>query len=62
MLSSAPPLYETKSLSLTLGTLCAGLPFDRQWMVVQESTGKFVTQRQVPNLCKVCRRMKHMYL
>jgi hypothetical protein len=23
-------------------------------MVVRESTGKFVTQRQIPKLCKVC--------
>ena len=31
----------------------AGLPYDRQWMVVRESNGKFVTQRQIPKLCKV---------
>jgi uncharacterized protein YcbX len=30
-----------------------GLPYDRQWMVVREATGKFVTQRQIPKLCKV---------
>lgn len=34
-------------------TTRAGLPYDRQWMVVREATGKFVTQRQIPKLCKV---------
>lgn len=38
-----------KSAAVTL----TGLPYDRQWMVVREATGKFVTQRQIPKLCKV---------
>ena len=27
---------------------CSGLAYDRKWMVVQESRGKFTTQRQKP--------------
>lgn len=27
---------------------CSGLAYDRAWMVVQESNGKFKTQRQKP--------------
>jgi hypothetical protein len=53
----ALPGHLSYTCSPTVGaqeaTYCAGLPFDRQWMVVQETTGKFVTQRQIPNLCKV---------
>ena len=26
---------------------CAGFAFDRQWVVVREADGKFITQRQV---------------
>lgn len=46
-------LLETYTLQVTGACCSAGLPFDRQWMVVRESTGKFVTQRQIPKLCKV---------
>jgi hypothetical protein len=33
--------------------LPVGLPYDRHWMVVREENGKFLTQRQLPQLCQV---------
>lgn len=41
------------SKSDAISWCCVGLPYDRQWMVVREGTGKFITQRQIPKLCKV---------
>ena len=32
---------------------CAGLAYDRNWMVVKEKKGKFTTQRQKPKYASV---------
>ncbi len=48
------PIKGTAGISLSKAKLgSAGLAFDRQWMVVKEATGRFVSQREIPKLALV---------
>ena len=50
---AAGELYPLLSKSQWDAVTHTGLPFDRRWMVVDEDTGRFVTQRTHPQMATV---------
>lgn len=48
------PVKSCSQVALTTGTLShSGFLNDRRWMVVDQDTGKFITQRKYPLMCRI---------